>query len=62
MSVHQTRPCTCGSGRPSRWQNDARGIPLCRTCDKCHRARMARYRREVLTNQNYACDEPVEED
>ncbi len=60
MSLHQTRPCTCGSGKPSTWQYDARGIPLCRTCDACHARRMASYWPEVLTDSNYECDEPIE--
>lgn len=59
MSV---RPCPCGSGKPSHWQYDARGIELCRTCDDCHQRKMAGYRSEVLTNPNYQCDEPIEED
>jgi hypothetical protein len=59
---NDVRPCPCGSGRDSRWQFDARGIELCRTCSKCHRERMARYRPEVLTNANYEADEPIEDD
>jgi hypothetical protein len=56
------RPCPCGSGLNSYWNNDARGIPLCRTCDKCHKTKMARYRPEVLTNSQYEADEPIEEE
>lgn len=56
------RPCPCGSGLPSMWRYDARGIPLRRTCTKCHGAALTAYRPEVLTNPNYHCDEPVEED
>lgn len=60
---HDTeRPCPCGSGKMSYWQNDARGIPLCRTCDDCHDRRMAGYRPDVLTDPNYPADEPIEED
>ena len=55
-----TRPCPCGSGEPSRWQYDARGIELCRTCVKCHTRKMAGYRRDVLTDSNYWADEPIE--
>lgn len=55
------RPCPCGSGLDSTWKKDARGIPLARTCAECHRTKMARYRPSVLTNQNYAADEPIEE-
>ena len=58
--LNKKRPCTCGSGLESTWVNDARGIPLCRTCAKCHDARMAGYRPEVLTDPNYWTDEPVE--
>lgn len=57
-----TRPCPCGSGLDSHWQYDARGIELCRTCDKCHREKMKGYRAEVLHNLNYSADEAIEED
>lgn len=56
------RPCPCGSGLSSTWKHDARGIPLCRTCARCHEERMSSYRPEVLTNPNYQADEPIEED
>jgi hypothetical protein len=56
------RPCPCGSGLPSQWQYDARGIELCRTCRKCHRSKMAQYRPEVLRDPNYECDEAIEAD
>lgn len=58
----KSRPCPCGSGLPSQWQYDARGIELCRTCPKCHDAKMARYRPEVLTNPNYHADEAIDGD
>lgn len=58
----QIRICQCGSGKESFWQHDARGIPLCRTCEACHDRKMAGYRPEVLTNPNYHADEPIEED
>jgi hypothetical protein len=54
--------CPCGSGKPSSWTLDARGIPLVRTCDDCHDDKMAKYRLEVLTNNNYEADEAIEED
>jgi hypothetical protein len=56
------RACPCGSGLDSSWEVDARGIELCRTCFKCHRVKMKQYRREVLTNPNYAAVEAIEED
>lgn len=60
--MNTTRPCTCGSGLTSRWQFDARGIELCRTCAECHDEKMAKYRQEVLTNSQYDADEQIEED
>jgi hypothetical protein len=56
------RLCNCGSGLPSSWVNDARGIPLARTCDNCHKEKMAPYRSDVLTDSNYWHDEPIDED
>ena len=58
----RVRPCPCGSGNPSQWQYDARGIELCRTCEDCHEEKMKRYRPEVLEDSNYWADEPIEED
>jgi hypothetical protein len=57
-----TRPCPCGSGESSWWENDARGIPLARVCLKCRKQKLARFRPEVLTNSQYECDEPIEAD
>lgn len=54
--------CPCGSGEHSWWEHDARGIPLCRVCDKCRKEKLGRYRPDVLTDPNYWTDEPVEED
>lgn len=63
MSIHDIRPCPCGSGLDSEWQLDGRGIPLCRTCAKCHKQQMARYRPEILDHYTQAdVDEPIEED
>ena len=56
------RPCPCGSGKLSQWQNDARGIALCRTCSDCHKRKMAGYRSDVLTDPNYHTNEPIEEE
>jgi hypothetical protein len=57
-----TRPCPCGSGQPSRWQYDARGIELCRTCPACHARKMAGYRLEVLVDPAYEADDLGDED
>lgn len=60
MNRYDVRPCPCGSGKPSQWQFDARGIELCRTCEDCHDEKMKRYRPDVLKNSNYEADEPIE--
>jgi hypothetical protein len=54
--------CSCGSGNLSWWEYDARGIPLCRVCDKCKKERLSHYRSDVLTDPNYWADEPIEEE
>jgi hypothetical protein len=56
------RPCPCGSGLPSQWAYDARRIPLCRTCAKCHTRKMDGYREDVRKDPNYWADEQIEED
>lgn len=60
MSLSDIRPCPCGSGKESSWECDARGIPLCRTCEDCHDKKMARYRPDVLSDPGYEADEPIE--
>ena len=55
------RPCNCGSGLPSRWLRDGRGIELCRACDACEDERLSGYRPEVLRPYTQAdVDEPIE--
>lgn len=49
-------------GDGSWWENDARGIPLARVCGKCRKAKLAKYRPEVLRNSNYSADESIEEE
>jgi len=56
------RPCVCGSGLESEEVLDARGIYICRVCDKCRDAKLRGFRPEVLTDPNYEADEPIEED
>jgi hypothetical protein len=60
--MKKSRPCPCGSGLESTWNYDARGIPLCRSCVKCHDIAMSKYRPEVLTNPNYEAEEDIEPD
>jgi hypothetical protein len=45
----------------SFWVNDARGIPLARVCAKCADKKLAKYRKDVITNPNYSADENIEE-
>ena len=56
------KPCPCGSGKNSWWENDARGIPLARVCVECKTDRLKKYKPNVLTNSNYHADEPIEAD
>lgn len=56
------KPCNCGSGQDSWWENDARGIPLDRVCNACKEKKLSKYRPEVLTDSQYEADEPIEED
>lgn len=55
-----TIECRCGSGFPSRWEYDARGIELGRMCDSCIDERLDGFRPEVLTDPNYEADEEIE--
>lgn len=55
-------PCGCGSGLESEWEYDARGIELCRCCDRCKEVKLAGFRPDVLDNPNYEADEPIEEE
>lgn len=62
MGKNDIRPCPCGSGKPSQWVNDARGIPLARVCKDCKDEKLKGFRPEVLTDPNYFTEEPVEPD
>ena len=49
------------NGDGSWWANDAQGIPLCRVCDRCEKAKLARYRPEILSGYDQSdVDEPIE--
>ncbi len=41
----------------SWWAKDARGIELCRVCEKCEEFKMRRYRPEVLIDSQYQADD-----
>jgi hypothetical protein len=60
--MHWSKQCPCGSGELSRDLYDARGLFLARVCSDCLDRRMSEFRPEVLTNSNYECDEPIDED
>lgn len=50
----------CDPGN-SWWENDGRGIPLCRVCEKCVDAKLSKYKPEII--QGYGqddVDEPIE--
>ncbi len=49
-------------GDGSWWAKDARGIELCRVCEKCEDEKLSHYRPDVLTNPNYEANEPIEPD
>ena len=58
---------TCKNGEwsdePAYWVRDAQGIDLCKTCDRCHAEKMARYRPEILSGYAQSdVDEPIEPD
>ena len=55
--------CNCDHNKEnSWWVYDARGIELCRVCEKCETAKLAKYRDDVLMNPNYEADEAIEPD
>jgi len=53
--------CPCGSGLEANAEGDARGIFIGYMCAACIREKLKGYRKEVLNDPNYECDEPIEE-
>ena len=50
-------------GEYSWVEHDARGIPLCKVCDKCKDVKLGTYRPEVLVDAQYdLMGETLEED
>jgi len=48
-------------GDGSWWENDAQGIPLARVCNECRKAKLGRFRPEILRAYSQAdVDEPIE--
>jgi hypothetical protein len=56
--ILESHPHTKRDG--SWWEHDARGIELCRVCEQCKEAKLARYRPEVLTDPGYEANEPID--
>jgi len=54
------RSCPCGSGRPRRALNDARGIFCGYVCDRCEAATRRRFRPEIFTDPQYEADEAID--
>lgn len=54
--------CFCGSGKPRRELNDARGIFCGFVCDDCEEKRKAAFRAEIFTNPDYPTTEPIDPD
>ena len=53
----------CEHTRDESWKAyDARGIYLCRVCERCEAHKMRGYRPDVLTDFNYWSDEPIDYD
>lgn len=52
--------CMCGSGKPRRALNDARGIFCGYVCDDCEESVRAKFRPEIFDDGNYEADEPIE--
>ena len=56
------KPCDCGNGEIREPEYDARGIFLTYACPKCKRAKLSKFRSDVLTDPNYWHDEPIDEE
>lgn len=55
-------PCVCWDQPGTRFPlYDARGIFLTYACDFCEPEKRLRYRPDVLTDPNYAADEPIDD-
>lgn len=59
MELYDKKICSCGSGEMSRWEFDARGIPLTRCCSECRDTKLNKYRPEVLSDSDYDADEAI---
>lgn len=49
------------STEDSWWENDAKGIPLCKVCGKCRKEKLSQYRKVILEGYNQSdVDEQIE--
>lgn len=64
MNTDKLRYHNCKEAGETYWtEYDARGIPLGRVCKVCMKAKLSKYRPEVLTNPNYdTFGETIEEE
>jgi hypothetical protein len=60
--MSRPQQCPCGSGEYPDAHHDARGIFLCYACERCEKAKLSRYRPDVLTDPDYWHDEPIDEE
>jgi len=61
MSINELAYCM-HENQDTWGEHDARGLYLTKVCDRCVDYKLAQYRPEVLTDNNYECDEPIEPD
>ena len=52
----------CDNGKNRYALYDARGIFVSYICEDCEDQVRKRYRMEIFTNSDYACDEPIDEE
>jgi len=61
-SGEELRRCN-HDGEFAWFEYDAKGIPLCKVCEKCKKVKLAQFRPEILTGYSQAdVDEPIEAD
>lgn len=61
--IEREHSCVGGvrSKEPSWWAKDAKGIELCRVCERCKKEKLAKYRPEILTGYDQSdVNEPIE--
>lgn len=59
-SEYRNRLCNCGSELVPETIYDARGIYVTKCCEKCKAERLKGYRKDIFTDSEYECDEPID--